>query len=120
MRGYYDYLSDNQSETDYRAHISKLARAQSILTDVPHYEDTHKMFSNTRASYEEDNHDQPKYRTTTHFDDKVKVTEYKEAIDSPDNVNARVSEETVNVEIDNSRQRRMGFGLWKWKTFKGK
>lgn len=128
MKGVYDYRSNNQyglgnGSQDYNAHVARLAKTPSVLTDVPHYGNTHRMFNNTRVAYvedyEEDNKkSNRKNQNTPQFDEKVEVIEYKETTESPNNVNPEVYEETTNAEADSTTQRRRGFGLCKWRTFK--
>lgn len=112
--GYYDHRPSNQSSfdnshPDYRAYVSRLAKAQSVLTDIPHYEETRKTFNNTRVSHKEDYEDQPRNQATTQSNEK----------ETPNDVNGQGGEETVYAETDNNRksQRRRGFGLINWKTF---
>lgn len=125
MNGADDYRSNNQnglgtSSLDYHAHVSKLARTPSVLTDVPHYGNTNKMFNNTRVLYVEDYEEnkQERNRNTPQSNEKVEVIEYKETVESPNNVNSRVYEEIVESGADSAQQKRRGFGLCKWRTFK--
>ncbi|KAF3437530.1 hypothetical protein FNV43_RR20284 [Rhamnella rubrinervis] len=126
MAGVYDYRSNNEhglghNPREYHAHVVRLARTPSVVTDVPHYGNTRKLFSNTRVveDYRGDSQkSNGSNQNTPQFNEEVEVIDYKETNESPNNLNSEVYEETTTVEADSTSQRRRGFGLCKWKTFK--
>lgn len=112
---------------DYHAHISKVHRTPSILSDAPQYPNAHMAF-NKKVYYEEEEEEEP-YRHQHHHRhhtpderEKVEVVEYERTTESDGygNRSEVVYEEDVDVERDeyNPRRNKGGFGLAKWKTFR--
>ncbi|KAK7389128.1 hypothetical protein VNO78_23960 [Psophocarpus tetragonolobus] len=77
---------------DYHAHISKVQRTQSVLTDVPRYPNAHMAFNNQHGHHNPHSNDQ----TTPQI------------------------QETVDVERDQytPTKNKGRFELHKWKTFR--
>lgn len=125
MRRFYDNRSNNEygsekSSLDYLAHVTRLAKTPSVLTDVPYYGNTRRMFDNTRNTYEgyyEDDRQRLGYgnqnKPQFNANEKGEVVEYR----STNNVNTEVCEETEDVGAGSNQRRNRGFGLCKWKTF---
>ncbi|BFG32471.1 hypothetical protein Pyn_08152 [Prunus yedoensis var. nudiflora] len=112
----YEYPTNRQNGSDYYSHVQRMARAPSVLTEVPHYGQT--LFNN-RAGVREDygGYQQKQRRPEVH--ESVEVTERVTECDK--NGNCVVFEETVDVEADDFIEaKRKGFELCKWKTFKGR
>ncbi|ONI01775.1 hypothetical protein PRUPE_6G157600 [Prunus persica] len=111
------YPTKHQNGSDYYSHVQRMARAPSVLTEVPHYSQT--LFNN-QTSVREDNgeyeHQQKQHIPEAH--ESVEVTERVTQYDK--NGNYVIFEETVDVEADNFIEgKHKGFELCKWKTFKG-
>lgn len=94
------------SSEDYHAHISKVHRAQSVLTDVPRYPNAHLVFNNQHGhhnSLSNERVEEVESDQTTH----------------PEGGEV-VYQETVEVERDQytPRKNNSRFELQKWKTFR--
>lgn len=86
----------DSTSDDYLAHLIRMERALSITPGVPHYPDVHRAFHN-KSPYEEEQANLNKQRQTR-----------------------QVSFQDQQGNGDNGQeQRRQGFELCKWKTFKG-
>ncbi|KAL6281042.1 hypothetical protein ACE6H2_017923 [Prunus campanulata] len=112
----YEYPTNRQNGSDYYSHVQRMARAPSVLTEVPHYG---QAIFNNRAGVREDygGYQQKQRRPEVH--ESVEVTERVTQCDK--NGNCVVFEETVDVEADDFIEaKRKGFELCKWKTFKGR
>lgn len=93
----YENPTKRQNDTDYYFHVQRIARAPSVLTEVPHYGQT--LFNN-QASVRED----------------YGGNQQKQPIPEVKSV-----EETVDVQADGFiKGNHRGFELCKWKTFKGR
>lgn len=130
------------SSSDYYDYLSRLMRTPSaVTTDVPRYGNAPMFFRNSRMTTgntreadrdrkEDDqnkSHTTKKQQHTPHFQEKVEVFEYDQQSGAGDgnyvmngnSVNSQVCDDDVNA-IANSfiQQKRKGFELCKWKTFK--
>ncbi|KAK7291603.1 hypothetical protein RIF29_06877 [Crotalaria pallida] len=100
---------------DYHAHISKVQRTPSVLTDVPRYPNAHLAF-NKKVVYDEDEG----YHHHTGEREKVEVIEYDQTTFPANEVDEVVYQEEVDVETNQyyPRKNRGRFELQKWKTFR--
>lgn len=127
MRRSYEYPSyptKHQNGNDYYSHVHRMARTPSVLTDVPHYPLGQTLFSNQapgRESYggqyyeqrQQNQQNMPEVRKTVEVDERV--------IQCDKDGNCVVSEETIDVQADGYiEQKRKGFELFKWSTFKAR
>ncbi|PRQ17213.1 hypothetical protein RchiOBHm_Chr7g0192561 [Rosa chinensis] len=121
-RSSYDHAR-HQTGSDYYSHVNRMARAPSVLTDVPHYG---ALFSNNPVPSNEahrgghyDQHQQRQHHQHNPEPGRnvVQVTETVAQCDRDGN--CVVIEEKVDVEADDYiQQKHKGFELFKWKTFK--
>lgn len=98
---------------DYHAHISRVSRTPSVLSDVPQYPNAHVAFNNNNNRRRFNNPVLPEER------ERVEVIEETKVIDNYGDVVYR--EQEVDVETDEFNTRRNnggGFNLCKWKTFR--
>ena len=116
----YDYPAKHQTGSDYYSHVNRMARAPSVLTDVPHF--GHALFNNKPVQLNEE-HRGGHYQGQQHQHNPesgrsvVEVTETVAQCDR--NGNCVVVEERVDVEVDDYiQQKHKGFELFKWRTFK--
>ncbi|TKY55261.1 hypothetical protein E2542_SST19675 [Spatholobus suberectus] len=95
------------SSEDYHAHILKVHRSQSVLTDVPRYPNAHLAFNNQHG------HHNP------HSNERVEEVENDQTT-YPGNESEVVHQETVDVERDQytPRKNKGRFELHKWKTYR--
>ncbi|KAF5743727.1 hypothetical protein HS088_TW08G00314 [Tripterygium wilfordii] len=103
---------------DYLAHISRIERMPSVITDVPQYPNVHKVFNN-KLTYEEE--PPRKEHSPKDHKKKVQVIETIEEVSNPKGQDHEeiFMEETVNSGADGYiQQKHKGFELCKWKTFK--
>ncbi|KAK7265629.1 hypothetical protein RJT34_33251 [Clitoria ternatea] len=92
---------------DYHAHISKVHRAQSVLTDVPRYPNAHLAFNNHHG------HHNP------HANERVGVVEYEQSVPERE-VGEVIYQENMGDEKDQycSKKNKGRFELQKWKTYR--
>lgn len=109
--------------TDYNDQLSKMMRMPSILPNVPHYPNVHNAFNKKETSSEDEEDEeeeeevlnktlkQRKNKPSARFQDQVQVIEFeKEQTTDSTNVDAKAD--------GFIRQKRKGFELCKWTTFK--
>ncbi|KAL7204570.1 hypothetical protein ACSBR2_017612 [Camellia fascicularis] len=114
----------DDTSNDYHSHVSRMERMPSVLTDVPHYPNVHRIFNNTTTVYEEEDgsgHNQKKHHEPQVRAKKVQFVEHEEVIGETDKNgnNVKVYKENVDVEADGFiKQKHKNFELCKWATFK--
>ncbi|KAK9926805.1 hypothetical protein M0R45_024016 [Rubus argutus] len=116
-RSSYDYTTKHQNGSDYYSHVNRMARAPSVLTDVPH----HGALFNNNQVMRPGHYDQ--YQQQQHSPEPVRgVVEVTERVTQFDNNgNCMVMEETIDVESDGFiQEKHKGFELCKWRTFKAR
>ncbi|ESW27476.1 hypothetical protein PHAVU_003G205100 [Phaseolus vulgaris] len=86
---------------DYHAHITKVHRSESVLTDVPHYPNAHLAFNNA--------HNNP------HSNERVEMVEHDQTEDDEAIFQERVD---VNRAQRNPGKNKAHFELHKWKTYR--
>ncbi|KAK7347069.1 hypothetical protein VNO80_21596 [Phaseolus coccineus] len=86
---------------DYHAHISKVHRSESVLTDVPHYPNAHLAFNNAHRN--------------PHSNERVEMVEHDQTEDDEVIIQERVD---VNRAQCNPGKNKARFGLHKWKTYR--
>ncbi|KAL2334357.1 hypothetical protein Fmac_015570 [Flemingia macrophylla] len=93
---------------DYYAHISKVQRSDSVLTDVPRYPSAHLAFNNQHS------HHNP------NTDERTEAVEYDQTTTYPRTENEAIYQETVDVESHEyaPRKNKGRFELQKWKTYR--
>lgn len=98
---------------DYHAHISKVHRAPSVLTDVPRYPNAHLAFN--KKAYEEN---EGSHHTGER--ERVEVIEYEQSTTPENGVGEVDYQENMDVETDQyyPRKNKGRFELQKWKTFR--
>ncbi|XP_047170294.1 uncharacterized protein LOC124838667 [Vigna umbellata] len=81
---------------DYHAHISKVHRSQSVLTDVPRYPNAHMAFNNAHNN--------------SHSNERAEMVEYDQTEDGEVMYQERVQ--------SNPGKNKARFELHKWKTYR--
>ncbi|WCJ36139.1 hypothetical protein M5689_017355 [Euphorbia peplus] len=99
---------------DYNLHISRIEKMTSFLPDVPRYPVLHRLFNNRIVSEEQP---KKKNKSPSKSTKKVHILDQKQQQEEEqDSISA---EQNVDTETDGFiQQRRKGFELCKWKTFK--
>ncbi|KAJ0105181.1 hypothetical protein Patl1_18136 [Pistacia atlantica] len=129
MQRSYGYAPNQQygwdtTSPDYHAHISRIEKMPSVLTDVPQYPqypNVHKAFKNNYPSGEEEQQQPPKSKKSSpKANKKVQLSDHAEIVESNiSDENCEVQKETIDTEADGFIQKkRKGFELCKWKSFK--
>ncbi|KAL5750607.1 hypothetical protein ACOSP7_025210 [Xanthoceras sorbifolium] len=122
MQRSYDYPPRKQygwdtTSHDYHSHIAEIERMPSVLNEVPHYPNVHKVFKN-KYTYGEENEtqqEQPQKNTSPKSRKKVQMSEHVEIVESK----SEVQDKNVDVQADGFiKQKHKGFELCKWKTFR--
>lgn len=95
---------------DYHAHIARVERTQSVLTDVPQYPNVFKAFN---SWYNRKEPNQAQQQRPEKAKKKVQLVEPEKTAENPDD------EQYVDKKADGFiQQKQKGFALCKWKTFK--
>ena len=112
----------NTTSGDYHDYISRLSKMPSIIHGAPQYPSVHKAFNNKVTREEEVNEarqDSVTKKNPTRSTKKVRVKEQVQVIDQNGNRKPEDIEEDVDDEADGFiKQKKRGFELSKWKTFK--
>ncbi|KAK1565815.1 hypothetical protein Q3G72_035619 [Acer saccharum] len=130
QRRSYDYAPRQEygwgttTSHDYHSHIANIERMPSALNETPHYPSVHKVFKNKYTYGEESNEtqqEQPQKKTSPKSLKKVQMSEHVEIVDSGNGNDKSEVQETKGVDdlADGFiKQKRKGFELCKWKTFR--
>ena len=120
-RSGYDYPSKHPTGSDYYSHVNRMARAPSVLTDVPH---GHALFNNKPVQLNEA-HRGGHYRGQPHQHNPEPVRSVVEVTETAavaqcdrNNGNVLVIKERIDVQAD--AHKRKGFDLFKWRPFKSR
>lgn len=117
-RSSYDYTAKHQNGSDYYSHVNRMARAPSVLTEVPH---NGALFNNNQVMMP-GHYDQYQQQQQHNLEPVRGVVEVTERVTQCDNNgNCVITEETIDVESDGYiQQKHKGFELCKWRTYKAR
>ena len=108
----------NTTSQDYHAHLSRMERSPTIILGASQYPNVHKAFNNKytfgeeEVEFQEENHCKQNSPSP-------KSPKKDQVIDHGDESCMVYEETTIDEEADGYiQQKRKGFELHKWKTFK--